>query len=297
MPLPTTEDLHPDATGLDIRPLAEVGALLLAAQAAALQTVNAAAEELAAAGDLMADTLRGGGRLVYVAAGSSGLMALADAAELGATFGIPQDRIRLHMAGGVPVDAIMPGDTEDDTAAATLAAADIRQGDLVIALSASGTTPYPLAFIATARPLGAKVIAIANNPETQLLKVADVPILLATPPELISGSTRLGAGTAQKVALNTMSTLMGVALGHVHDGMMVNVVADNAKLRGRAAGIVAQIAETSLDAAAEALDSSGGSVKPAILLAAGCTDLETAEKRLAAANGRLRNALSELETP
>ena len=291
MPLPMTENLHPQAPGLDARPLPEVARLLLDSQAAALQAVSSAAASIAQAAELMADTLRSGGRLVYVAAGSSGLMALADAAELGATFGISEDRIQLHMAGGIPVDARMPGNTEDDSAAATRAAETIRAGDLVIALSASGTTPYPLAFIEAARPRGIRVVAIANNPDTPLLKAADIPILLATPPELISGSTRLGAGTAQKVALNTMSTLMGVALGHVHDGMMVNVVADNAKLRARAAGIVARIADISFDEAAAALEQAEGAVKPAVLLASGYADLATAKDRLEETGGRLRDAL------
>ncbi|PRY26331.1 N-acetylmuramic acid 6-phosphate etherase [Aliiruegeria haliotis] len=296
MPLPTTETLHPDAAGLDARPLSEAATILHAGQAAALAAVAPAVQDIARGAELMADTLRNGGRLVYVAAGSSGLMALADAAELGATFGISADRIVLHMAGGVPVDACMPGDTEDDADAATAAARDVREEDLIVTLSASGTTPYPLSFIEAARPKGARVIAIANNSDTPLLKAADVAILLATPPEVISGSTRLGAGTAQKVALNMMSTLMGIALGHVHDGMMVNVVADNAKLRGRAAGIVSQIAGVSAEEASRCLERCNGKVKPAVLLAAGAMTTDAAEALLHTTGGRLRAALQELET-
>ncbi|NDR55200.1 N-acetylmuramic acid 6-phosphate etherase [Aliiruegeria sabulilitoris] len=295
MPLPATEHLHPDAPGLDTRPLGEVATLLLEGQLAALQAVRPALDAIAQAARLMAETLRNGGTLSYVAAGSSGLMALADAAELGGTFGIPADRIRFSMAGGVPVTATMPGDTEDDSTAAQAAAAETRPGDLVIALSASGSTPYPLAYVAAAREKGARVVAIANNPDTPLLQAADVAICLATPPEVISGSTRLGAGTAQKTALNIASTLMGIELGHVHDGMMVNLVADNEKLRGRAAGIVSRIAGVPEETALACLDRSGGAVKPAVLLAAGHSETE-ATQALAATHGRIRDALSDLQT-
>lgn len=294
MPLPTTETRHPSAAGLDMKPLAEAAGILHASQAAALAAVAPAIAEITRAAELMADALMGSGRLIYVAAGSSGLMALADAAELGATFGIPEERILLHMAGGIPTDARMPGATEDDVASARQAAAGVRADDVILALSASGTTPYPLAFIEAARASGAKVISIANNAGTPLLDAADVPVLLATPPEVISGSTRLGAGTAQKVALNMMSTLMGIALGHVHDGMMVNVVADNIKLRKRAAGIVAEIAGVPLDRAATCLDAAAGSVKQAVLLAAGAPTPETAAQHLETFSGRLRPALAEL---
>lgn len=294
MPLPTTETRHPSAAGLDMKPLAEAASILHASQAAALAAVAPAIAEITRAAELMADALMGNGRLIYVAAGSSGLMALADAAELGATFGIPEERILLHMAGGIPTDARMPGATEDDVASAREAAAGVRADDVILALSASGTTPYPLAFIEAARASGAKVISIANNAGTPLLDAADVPVLLATPPEVISGSTRLGAGTAQKVALNMMSTLMGIALGHVHDGMMVNVVADNIKLRKRAAGIVAEIAGVPLDRATTCLDEAAGSVKQAVLLAAGAPTPETAAQLLETFSGRLRPALAEL---
>ncbi|MFV0361090.1 N-acetylmuramic acid 6-phosphate etherase [Tropicimonas sp.] len=290
----TTEELHPDAPGLDTRPLPEVAEVLLAGQKAAIGSIMRAGDALARGAELMAGAIRAGRNLHYVAAGSSGLMALADASELGATFGLDADRVNISMAGGVPTGAHMPGDTEDDVAAARAAAGRVSSGDVVIALSASGTTPYPLAFLDVARQRGGRTIAIANNEGAPMFDGADVAILLATPPEVIAGSTRMGAGTAQKVALNVMSTLMGVALGHVHDGMMVNLRADNAKLRQRAAGMVARIAAVSPDRAQACLAESGGAVKPAVLLAAGVGSPAAAGELLEQSGGRLRAALARI---
>lgn len=291
---PSTEGLHPSARGLDARPLEEVSAILLAGQREAVEAVVPACSAIAAGAALMAAAMRGGGRLVYVAAGSSGLMALADAAEIEATFGIPADRIALHMAGGVPDGPHMPGATEDDRVSAVAAAGDIHAGDVVIALSASGTTPYPLAFLEVARARGARTIGIANNAGTPILENSDVAILLETPPEVIAGSTRMGAGTAQKVALNMMSSLMGIALGHVHDGMMVNLRADNSKLRQRAASMVARIADVPLGQAEACLDAAGGGVKAGVLLAAGAESAARAGALLDETDGSLRAALERI---
>ncbi len=294
MPSPTTEKLHAKAVGLDLRPLGEVAVILGEAQVAAAKAVLPAAEALADGAQAMAATLRSGGRLYYVGAGSSGLMAAADALELGGTFGIPDTQVRIVMAGGLPTSAAMPGDTEDETAGLETALADLTPTDTVIAVAASGTTPYTLDAVRIAKTRGATVIGLANNPGSSLLAAADIPITLATPPEVISGSTRLGAGTAQKIALNCMSTLMGVEIGAVHDGMMVNVVADNAKLRGRAAGIVARITGADDAIATEALTAAGGDVKAAVLLAAGATSPDAARTALKAHNDQLRGALSAL---
>jgi len=289
-----TEQLHPDAEGLDQLPPDCAARLLLSGQRAALSAVEQALPQIARAGRAMAEAITGGGRLIYAAAGSSGLMAMADACELPGTFGIAADRILILMAGGLPRDAAMPGDTEDAVSEAEEVAAVIRAGDAVILISASGTTPYPLAIKRMAEARGACTICIANNPGTPLLAGATVPVCLPTPPEILAGSTRMGAGTAQKATLNMMSTLMGIALGHVHDGMMVNLCADNAKLRRRAAGIVARVANISDDLAQTHLSRCGGDVKTAILLACGAESPNTAGDMLARAGGRLRDALAAL---
>lgn len=296
MTAPVTEHLHDLAQGLDALPHDVIAGHLLSAQAEALAAVSHATTQIAQAGQVMADALAGGGRLIYAAAGSSGLMAMADACELAGTYGTDPAAVSILMAGGLPQDAAMPGGTEDDEDEATRAAGIITAEDAVIVLSASGTTPYALRIAEIAKARGASVIAIANNAGVPLFAHASVAICLPTPPELIAGSTRMGAGTAQKVALNMMSTIMGVALGHVHDGMMVNVRADNAKLMGRAAGMVARIAKVSEAEARKHLAATGGAVKPAILQAAGATPAR-AEELLHRTRGHIRAALIAMNIP
>lgn len=293
MPLRQTEAHHKGSESLDMRPDGEILALLLDGQQRALATLGPALSDIADGAALMAAAVTFGGRLIYAAAGSSGLMALADASELGGTFGINPGKIQILMAGGLPVDAHMPGNTEDDTEEAVAAAGNVHNGDVVIALSASGNTPYPMTIARCAQSAGAKIICIANNPHAAMFEYADVAICLATPPEVIAGSTRLGAGTAQKAALNLMSSLMGIRLGHVFDGMMVNVVADNAKLRDRAAGIVARISGVEDALARDCLEKTGGAVKPAVLLAAGASP-ERAGELLKDTKGHLRAALARV---
>ena len=292
-----TEALNDRAIGIDARPLAEAAMLLAEGQIAAARSVQAAEAAIAAAAATMAATLRNGGVLHYVAAGSSGLMAAADAQELGGTFSIPASQLRIHMAGGLPTGVEMPGDTEDDTDSLRSAFRDLSARDAVISVSASGRTPYTLAAAALSRAAGATLIAIANAPDAPLFEQADHAICLETPPELVSGSTRMGAGTAQKIALNMMSTLMAIELGHVHDGMMVNLRADNTKLRQRAATIVTEIAGVSAPDADRALAVSNGAVKPAILVARGGITHQAACAMLAETQGNLRAALARVANP
>ena len=292
-----TEHLHDAASGLDARPAAEVAAILAEGQIAAALALRGAVPHLAQAAGVMARSLRSGGALHYAAAGSSGLMAAADAQELGGTFSIPASQLCIHMAGGLPTGVEMPGGTEDDTAGLEQALSSLTARDTVIAISASGSTPYTLTAARIAKAHEATLIAIANNAAAPLLALADYPILLATPPEVLSGSTRMGTGTAQKIALNVLSTLMAVELGHIHDGMMVNLHADNAKLRDRARRIVVQIAKVSDDAASEALRISEGDVKTAIVMAAKGVSRDAAQAALDASDGFLRPILNRPNEP
>lgn len=292
-----TEQLHGAAKGLDALPLPEIAAILARGQVDAATVVAPSGDALSHGAAIMATALRAGRVLHYAAAGSSGLMAMADACELAGTFGTDPSQIRIHMAGGIPQDASMPGGTEDDQDDAQGAATTIGPGDAIIVISASGTTPFAIEVARLAQAKGASVIGIANNEGTALLDLADVAICLPTPPEVLAGSTRMGAGTAQKAALNIMSTLMGVALGHVHDGMMVNVRADNAKLQARAIGMVAEIAKVDEGRAAACLAIAEGEVKLAVALAAGATDLNHAKDCLKRADGFLRPVLAELNAP
>ena len=289
-----TEALHPLSSGLHLAPVDQVLARALSAQQAALATVEAALPALENAAQASASALRSGGKLAYAGAGSSGLMALADCLELLGTFGVPTDRTPMLFAGGTDALLKMTGGVEDDPA---LAAADVTRagfgtGDVLIAVSASGATPYTMAVCDLAAKLGVQIVGIANVPGSALLKTADIPVLLDTGAEIVAGSTRLGAATAQKVALNLISVTLGVLLGHIHDGMMVNVIADNAKLRDRAARIVAQVARVGTEAALTALDQTGGAVKPAVLVVRGATP-QAAQERLTRAGGHLAKALQD----
>lgn len=286
-----------DGRALPIDALTRDDALttMRASHMAALEAMASAQEAIDEAAAQVVATLSAGYTLVYAAAGSSGLMALADASELTGTFGIPSGQIRVCMAGGVPVDGIMPGNTEDDRNEAILAARAMKSGDLAIILSASGTTPYAIAFAETAKAQGNTVVAIANATKSSLLAMADIAIGLATAPEVVEGSTRLSAGTAQKVALNMISTQAGILLGHVHDGLMVNLVPDNIKLRQRAKEIVTRITGVPPENAQDALEQAGHDTKLAVLMAAGL-NIDVARRRLADSGGRLRDCMSETTT-
>lgn len=291
-----TEMTHASADGFDMREPQEALAILALAQAEAAQAVQNAVPEIAAAAALAARSLAGGGRVIYAAAGSSALMALADALELPGTYGIARDRIKVLLAGGIAGLTAMEGGPEDDAEAARaeVAAAAIGPGDCIIALTASGYTPYPMAVVEAARAAGARTVGMSNNRGAPLFDRVDIAICLPTPPEVIAGSTRMGAGTAQKIALNMLSTMMAVHLGHVHDGFMVNLVADNMKLRDRAKRIVMAVGAVPEDQAAHWLDVANGSVKTAILLAAGAANVNAAQRLLADSGDKLRPALQAL---
>ncbi|UJW85781.1 N-acetylmuramic acid 6-phosphate etherase [Devosia sp. SL43] len=291
-----TEMTHARAKGFDMLPSQEALTILATAQAEAAEAVQQAVPEIAAGAELAAQCLMAGGRLIYAAAGSSGLMALADALELPGTYGIGRDRIKVLLAGGIAGLTEMVGGPEDDAdaAQAEMAAIGVGPSDCVIALTASGYTPYPMAAVEAARAAGAKTIGISNNRGAPLFERVDVAICLPTPPEVIAGSTRMGAGTAQKIALNMLSTMMAIHLGHVHDGYMVNLIADNLKLRGRAKRIVMAVSDVPEDKAVDALVQAGGAVKTAILLAVGAEGVAEAERLLADNQNRLRPALRAL---
>lgn len=274
----STEQLYPGSAGIHRLPAGEVGQRFMTAQIAALSRLEAALPALERAAELMAGALSAGGRAGYAGAGSSGLMALSDALELAGTFGIPPERTPVMFAGGAAALLHMQGGVEDDREAALedFRASGLGKGDSLILVSASGRTPYALEIATAARAAGVRVTGIANVAGSPLLELAEVAVLLDTGPELIAGSTRLGAATAQKAALNLISVLCGIRLGHVHDGYMVNVVADNAKLRDRAARIVSALSGAGVGAARAALDATGGAVKPAVLVARGRTAAEAA---------------------
>ena len=295
MNLPTTEATAESYRGIDLWPSAQILSAIVAAQGAAVAAVEAAVPVLAQAGEAIAARMARGGRLIYAGAGSSGLMAQVDALELPGTYGIAADRVPVLLAGGDAALLEIPSEAEDDGDAATAAVVGLAVGplDTLIALSASGRTPYAVAALLAAKARGALTIGVACNGQTPLLDAADYPVLLATPPEVVAGSTRMNAGTAQKCALNMLSTLIGIRLGHVYDGLMVNLQADNLKLRGRAVRIVAQACAIDAARAGDLLARTEGEIKTAIVLngLAEGTPAE-ARARLAQHAGDIRAALA-----
>jgi len=294
--VPATEIADDRFTGLDTWRDDAILAALLDGQKRALESVTAAIPALADAAAAGAAKLAAGGRLVYLAAGSPALMSLADALEIPQTYGLGYDRIVLILSDGEGSARRLNGVREDDAEGARqdVAVHGVGPGDCIIATSASGSTPYTVAGLEAARRAGAMTVGIAGNANSPLLAAAEIPVLLDAGPEVISGSTRMGAGTAQKAALNMLSTLIGVRLGHVYDGLMVNVKADNEKLRRRSARIVSRITGVPDSEAVGALNLSDGEVKPAILIAAGAKNLANAENVLGETKGNVREALARL---
>lgn len=262
-------------------------------QLAAVAAVGPALPALAQVVDQAAERLRGGvGRLVYAGAGTSIRTAVQDGTELGPTYDWPEARTLYLIAGGS--EALMRGveGAEDDAedARAQVARAAIGPQDVVLAIAASGRTPFTLAVLEAARAAGALAVGIANNAGAPLLERGDLGVLVETGAEVVAGSTRMKAGTAQKVVLNMISTQIMVRLGHVHDGLMVDMRPENIKLRGRARDMVARIAGVGDAAAQAALEAAGWRIKPAVLVARGHSPDE-ARAALAGAGGLLRAVL------
>ena len=291
-----TEATLPDLTGFDTWESERILSVLLDGQRRALDAVEIALPLIAQAAEIVAARIEAGGRLYYAGAGTSIRVAVQDGTELPATFGMPEDRLGYLIAGGRAAMFETLADAEDDEAAGDTAAQNCSSKDVLIAIAASGRTPYTIAAAKTARANGCAVIAVVNNPRSPLGEVADVEVLIASGPEVISGSTRLGAGTAQKATLNLISTLAFIRLGAVHDGLMVNVQAGNSKLVARARTIVMKVAAVSEHEAASALQACDNEIKPAVLFCRGAADLAAAQQLLADAKGNLRLALSKLST-
>jgi N-acetylmuramic acid 6-phosphate etherase len=280
-----TEAVRPDLDDLDARPIGEVVALLVAAEGETHSAVAAAVPRIAAAAEAIAARLERGGRLIYAGAGTPGRLGVLDAAECGPTFGT--DLVRGVIAGGPAALTEAIEGAEDAFDPADLA--DLTAADALVGITASGRTPYVLGALEHAHAAGALTVAIVNNPSGDAS--ADVVIELLTGPEVLAGSTRLTAGTAQKVVLNTLSTSVMIALGKAYGPRMVDVRATSAKLRRRAVRIVRDAAGVDEEAAAAALATAGGHAKTAIVALLAGVDAAEAAVRLDRARGRMRDAL------
>jgi N-acetylmuramic acid 6-phosphate etherase len=286
-----TEDRLERWRDADTWPAERSLAAMLDSQTAAFDAVRNALPALACAAEAAAERLGRGGRLVYAGAGASGRLAVQDGVELHPTFGWPRERLGYLIAGGEAALVRSIEGAEDDAEAAAAAVDGLAPGaaDAVVSVAASGRTAFTCAVQRRARAAGALTVGLANNPDTPLLEQAEIPVLLATGPEFLAGSTRMAAGTAQKIALNLLSTQTMMALGRVYQGFMVDVVPSNAKLVARAKGIVQALTGCAPAEAAALWQRAGGDLKLAVLLADGLK-LAEAKARLAAAGGNLRRA-------
>ena len=289
-----TEQPHPEHPGLDRYDTATLVDAFVADQAQAAWAVRAAAAQLAQAVDAAVPRLQAGGRIVYVGAGTSGRLGVLDAVELFPTFSWPRDRAPALLAGGQGAMFLAVEGAEDraEQGAADLQALQPTPQDTVLLLAASGTTPYALGAAQAARAAGALTVGIVNNPGAPLAAACDIGVVLDTGPEVISGSTRLKAGTAQKIALNSFSSSVMVRLHKVYGNLMVDLRASNAKLVARALRLTVRATGASEADAQAALAACGSQVKVAIVMLQAGVDAAAAQARLDAAQGSVHGALA-----
>jgi N-acetylmuramic acid 6-phosphate etherase len=288
-----TEQPNPASEGIDALSPEAILRIINAEDRKVVEAVGLEIPHIAQAVEALVERLERGGRLFYVGAGTSGRLGVLDAAECPPTFNVPPELVQGLIAGGEAALSRATEASEDDPA---LGARDLLDhgfaaSDALVGIAASGRTPYVLGAVAKARELGALTIGISCTPASDLSRAVQIPIEPLPGPEILTGSTRMKAGTATKLVLNMLSTAVMIRLGHVYGNLMVNVQPRNSKLLDRARRIVAEAAGIDEGRAAEYLEGSGGTVKVAILMARlGVGRLE-AETRLAAAGGRVSEAL------
>ncbi len=288
-----TERAHPDTTQLDEFATPDLLRLMNAADSEVAAAVGREIGHIARATEAISDAVQSGGSLVYVGAGTSGRLGVLDASECPPTFNVPPNLVRGIIAGGERALTRSVEAAEDDPAAGArdLVESGFTKNDALVGISASGRTPYVLGAVAKARELGAVTCGISCTPDSELSRAVDYPMEPAPGPEILTGSTRLRAGTATKMVLNMISTAVMVRLGYIYGNLMVNVQPSNRKLEDRARRIIAQAAGVSFERAAALLEESGRDVRTSIVMEKRGVSREEAEKLLAAARGRIADAL------
>ncbi|MGW4766952.1 N-acetylmuramic acid 6-phosphate etherase [Nocardia sp. NPDC004278] len=289
----TTEAVNPRTTTLDSMSIDELLRTMNAEDAGVASAVAQALAEIARAVELIVEARRRGGRLIYVGAGTSGRLGVLDAVECPPTFGTDPGEVLGIIAGGPQAFLRAVEGAEDDPtrAAADLSAIELTRDDVVVALAASGRTPYAIGALRQARSIGAATVAISCNRNAEASAHADVGIEIDTGPEVLTGSTRLKAGTAQKMVCNMLSTAAMVQAGKVYGNLMVDVKPTNAKLIDRARRIIAEATEADPATAAALLDAADGQVKTAIVMRLAGVDAPAARRLLHDADGRVRDAI------
>lgn len=292
-----TEERLSASIGIDRLPTLEILTLLNAEDAAVATAVAEVIPELAVLVDAALARIRLGGSVHYFGAGTSGRLAVLDAAELRPTYNVPPGLVVAHHAGGLPalVDAVE--NVEDDLGLGRLEADGLEATDIAIGLTASGRTPFVAGALERARELGALTALITANPDAEIAHLADHLLAPATGPEAVTGSTRLKAGTAQKLVLNGFSTALMIRLGRTWSNLMVDVVATNAKLRARLVRILREATGVDDAEARRALAEAGGELKPALLHLLSGVPADEARTLLATHGGSVAAALGTLTTP
>jgi N-acetylmuramic acid 6-phosphate etherase len=291
--IPLTEHRNPATALIDVLPTLDVVRLINAEDSRVAAAVATELPAIAQAIDGIAERMRRGGRLVYIGAGTSGRLGVLDAAECPPTFSAPPGLVMGLIAGGPRAVTESVEGAEDDMAAGgrDIAAAEVSERDSVVGIAASGRTPYVLGALAEAKKRGALVISLACDASSPMAAVADIAIAPLVGPEVVTGSTRLKAGTAQKMVLNMLSTGVMIRLGKTFGNLMVDLHATNSKLRARARRIVAEASGLSSEQAADVLARCDGQVKVAIVVALAGVSVDEARQRLAQAGGVIRRAL------
>ncbi|GIJ80821.1 N-acetylmuramic acid 6-phosphate etherase [Micromonospora phaseoli] len=290
-----TERRNPLSVDLDLMSTRDVLSVINEADRRVPIAAAAVVDEIAEAVDLAVTALRGGHRVHYFGAGTSGRLGVLDAAELAPTFNSPRHWFCAHLAGGPDAMWRAVEDAEDDDGGGAAEAGDcVEPGDVVVGLTASGRTPYVLGALAASRANGASTVLLCANPETPAAPAVDVFIGVDTGPEVVAGSTRMKAGTAQKLVLNGFSTAVMVRLGRVYSNLMIDMVATNAKLRGRMISILVESTGCAEEVARQALDEAGGDLKTALVSLVSGVAATTARAALARSADQVRGALALL---
>ncbi|MGI9102180.1 MAG: N-acetylmuramic acid 6-phosphate etherase [Terriglobales bacterium] len=288
-----TEALNPASADLDTKSALEIARIINAEDATVAAAVSRALPQIAQAIDLVTDVISAGGRLIYVGAGTSGRIAALDAAECPPTFNVEPHTVQFVIAGGTErlANAREADEDSSDSAQRDLARRRLTPRDVVAALAASGRTPYTLAALEAARAAGAKTISITCNPGSPMGRAADLDIVADVGPEVVAGSTRMKAATAEKMICNIITTGAMTRLGYIYGNLMVNVRPENEKLVLRAIGILQSAAAVDHDTAARALRDAGNSVPVALIMLKAGVDRANAEHHLRLAGGHVRRAI------
>jgi N-acetylmuramic acid 6-phosphate etherase len=292
----STERRNPKSVDIDLFPTERILKIINAEDALVASAVATAIPDIAKAVDMAVEAIQSHGRIFYIGAGTSGRMAVLDAAECPPTFGTAKEMVQALMPGGTRAFTQADEVTEDDVekASTDLKSKKVSSKDIVFGIAASGTTPYTLAGLQFAKSKGARTVAVVCMENSPMSKAADVTIYTAVGPEVITGSSRMKAGTAQKLVLNMISTATMIRLGMTYSNWMINVSMTNRKLRERGKNILQEILALKPEQAAELVEKSGGALKVAVVMGATGCSRDEAERRLSESGGHLRRILTHI---